>query len=265
MTYNNISAKKITLGTNVVIDETAVIRGLNGPAEEIFIGDNTYIGASVQIICDDFSVGDYSKIHQHTVIHGYQPCKIGHNAWIGPFCMFDSVGGLIINDNFACGAQSQLWTHMIYSDTLEGSNFHLTKKLSIGNDVYLGGNCKLMGMKAENKSAALLGAVVIKDMKYNRTYAGSPAVDITSKIGAPFRDVSTEEKYQKLKELLEESGVSQKNIKIVHTVDEFKDDGVSYFAVKTRQYLKHRSEEEIKFIRFLLPAKAKFTPHNPFI
>ena len=46
----NIQADEIVLGKNVVISPTAVIRGLNGNAKRVVIGDNTYIGDSVQII-----------------------------------------------------------------------------------------------------------------------------------------------------------------------------------------------------------------------
>ena len=45
----NIDAEVLEIGKNVVISPTAVIRGLNGPAKRIKIGDNTYIGDYVQI------------------------------------------------------------------------------------------------------------------------------------------------------------------------------------------------------------------------
>jgi carbonic anhydrase/acetyltransferase-like protein (isoleucine patch superfamily) len=80
---NNIKVDNLIIGKNVYISPKAIIRGLDGNAKTIKIGDNTYIGDDVQIIIDDLEIGDYSKIHHHTNIHGYKPLKIGHNAGIG--------------------------------------------------------------------------------------------------------------------------------------------------------------------------------------
>ncbi|MCC6584777.1 MAG: hypothetical protein IT271_13820, partial [Chitinophagales bacterium] len=63
MKYENILCEELIIGKNVIIDPSAKIRGISGKAKRIVIGDNTYIGENVQIICDDFSIGDYSKIH----------------------------------------------------------------------------------------------------------------------------------------------------------------------------------------------------------
>ena len=49
----NIQAEYLELGKNVIISESAVIKGLNGPAKRVKIGDNTYIGDHVQILVDD--------------------------------------------------------------------------------------------------------------------------------------------------------------------------------------------------------------------
>ena len=73
---NNIQCDNLVLGKNVKIEKTATIKGVKGNAKNIVIGDNTYIGHDVQIICDNFSIGDYSKIQHHTNIHGYKPCKM---------------------------------------------------------------------------------------------------------------------------------------------------------------------------------------------
>ena len=257
-----IRAKKINLGKNVVIEPTAVIRGLNGDADEVTIGDNTYIGDSVQIICDNFSVGDYSKIHHHTNVHGYKPCQIGHNAWIGQGSLLDSIGGLYIGDNCCIGSYSHLWTHIKYGDTLEGCRFLSEKRMNIGKDVWFGGHCSITPITAEDKTMVLASSLVTKDLKYNRIYGGNPAVDITEKLGAPYREVSIAEKIEKMHHYLKESGVDPRKIKVVEDESEFKDDGISYFAVATRTYTKNRSEAEVAFMKFLLPEKGKFTPFN---
>lgn len=259
----SIQAKNLQLGVGVEIHPSAVIRGINGPAENITIGDHTYIGADVQIICNDFSIGDYGKIHHHTNIHGYNPCHIGHNAWIGQYTLIDSIGGVEIGDNCGVGAHSQLWSHIKFGDTLEGCRFNSDKGLKLGNDVWLVGHCILSPIAAADKSMALAGSVVTKDMAPNTVYAGTPAQAISDKIGGQFEEKSLEEKWRQLTDYLMQSGISSEKIRIVKTRSEvdFENSELSFFCLEDRKYTKRRSAAEIGFIKFLLPEKAKFTPY----
>ena len=257
---NQIKARKINLGKNVIIDPSASIRGLNGDAEEVTIGDNVYIGASVQIICDNFSIGDYSKMHHHTNVHGYKPCTIGHNAWIGQGSLLDSIGGLTIGDNCCIGAYTHLWTHMKYGDTLEGCTFLSEKEMVVGKDVWFGGHCSITPITAADKSMVLASSLVTKDMEFNRIYGGNPAKDLTEKLGSPFEEVSLSRKMSLMLSYLEDSGVDKSKIKVVESEDDFKDDGATYFSVSSRTYSKKQSEEEVNFMKYLLPEKGKFTP-----
>tara|TARA_R110000744_G_scaffold11217_4_gene34260 strand:- start:8044 stop:8838 length:795 start_codon:yes stop_codon:yes gene_type:complete len=263
MLGGNIDCKNLILGKNVVIEDTAIIRGPNGPAENIFIGDNTYIGHNVQIICDNFKIGDYGKIHHDTNIHGYKPCSIGHNAWVGQFCIIDSIGGTTIGNNCGIGAHSQLWSHMKYGDTMEGCQFLSESPLEVGSDVWFVGHCIVSPVKVEDKSMAFVGSVITKNMKKNHVYAGSPAKDITDKIGNQFKKRSVNEKYDLMVKYLEqfEKQIGSKNhdILIVKRQDDFVDNK-SCFSVSDRTYTKNLAELEQRFIRFLLPEKAKFTP-----
>lgn len=256
----NIKADILKIGKNVIIEESANIRGINGNAKEIIIGDNTYIGHNVQIICDYFSIGDYCKIHHDTNIHGYKPCKIGHNAWIGQFSIIDSIGGMTIGNNCGIGAHSQLWSHIKYGDTLEGCRFLSEKEMNVGNDVWFVGHCIVSPIVAKDKSMAMVGSVITKDMEFNTIYAGSPAKEISSKIGFQFNGISIERKLELMEKYLVESNC--KNIKVVASNDSFDfDDEISYFDVSTRTYTKKGTENEIKFMKFLLPDRGKFTPH----
>ena len=258
----NINVKNLKLGKNVVIEPTAVIRGVSGQADTIEIGDNTYIGHDVQIICDNVKIGDYTKIHHHTNIHGYKPCTIGHNAWIGQYCIIDTIGGTTIGNNCGIGAHSQLWSHIKYGDTLVGCRFLSDSPLNVGNDVWFVGHCIISPITAEDKSMALVGSVVTRDMKLNHVYAGSPAKDLTDKLGNQFEEVSIENKYKKMIEYLDEYNPSNKNIVIVKNKDQvdFSDKTKTYFDVSSRSYTKTLSDEEISFMKFLLPARAKFVP-----
>lgn len=257
---NAIQADEIILGENVVIESSAKIRGLEGNAKKVLIGDNVYIGENVQVICDDFSIGDYGKIHHHTNIHGYKACHIGHNAWIGQYTIIDSIGSTKIGNNCGIGACSQLWSHIKYGDTMEGCRFFSEKPLIIGDDVWFVGHCIVSPIKAANKSMALVGSVIVDNMEYNMIYAGCPAKSISDKIGFQFKEVTVDEKLEKMQNYIIESSVNPDKIKIVKSIEEFENDDRSYFAVQTRQYLKTRSKEEISFMKFLLPEKAKFIP-----
>ncbi|MBQ0735322.1 acyltransferase [Aquimarina celericrescens] len=258
--YKNIDAEYIEIGKNTVIEPTAIIRGLNGKANKIIIGDNCYIGEHVQIIIDEFNLGDYSKIHHHTNIHGSQPCNIGHNAWIGQYTIIDSIGGVLIGNNCGIGAHSQLWSHIKYGDTLEGCRFKSEQKLEIGNDVWLVGHCIVSPVKVEDKSLALVGSVITSDMKFNRIYGGSPAKDLTNKIGHQFEEVSLSQKMKKMEEYLDTVGIKKDSIKIIEFENEIESDEITYFIVSSRKYTKRRTREEIEFMKFLLPEKAKFVP-----
>ena len=257
----NIIAEEIHVGINSFIHPSAKITGPDGgPAQKIAIGDNCYIGEGVQIRCPDFSLGDYGTIHHQTSVHGYKPCTIGHNAWIGQFCIIDSIGGTTIGDNCGIGAHSQIWSHIKFGDTLEGCRFLSEKPMLIGKDVWFVGHCIVSPIVAEDRSMAMVGSVITKDMKSNTIYAGSPSVEISSKIGPQFVSKSISEKTNGLQHILEEFG-GGRSIRIVADTAEVKDDGNTYFVVSTRTYTKRSTEEEIAFMKYLLPARAKFTPN----
>ncbi len=97
----------------------------------------------MQIICDDFTIMDYSKVHHHTNFHGDKPLKIGYNCWIGQYTIIDSLGGTTLGNNCCVSAHSQLWSHMSFGDTLEGCRFKREAPLNIGNDVWFGGGIVL--------------------------------------------------------------------------------------------------------------------------
>jgi acetyltransferase-like isoleucine patch superfamily enzyme len=257
-----IKADFIQIGVGTFIHPTAIIRGVSGNATRIVIGDNCYIGADVQIIIDDFEMGDYGKIQHHTNIHGYKPCKIGHNAWIGQYSIIDSIGGVSIGNNCGIGAHSQLWSHIKFGDTLEGCRFLSEKLLSIEDDVWFTGHCIVSPIHAASKSMAMVGSVITKDMEFNQIYAGSPAKSISDKIGNQFEEVDPEEKLQRMSRYLIDSGLDISKIRVVRSKEEvdFEDLEHSWFSVSDRKYTKRGTETEVSFMKFLLPEKGKFVP-----
>ena len=247
---------EISIGKNAVISESATIN-VKG---DFTLGDNSYIGPGTKIICSEFAMGDYGKIHDNCLIYGYKHCNIGHNLWVGCGTIIDTIGGVDIGDNCGIGAYSQLWTHIRYGDTLEGCRWNSSNPLKVEDDVWFVGHCIISPIVAKSRSMAMAGSVVTRDMEYNKIYAGMPAKDITEKIGNQFEEVPVEEKFKKMSHYLKESGVDLSKVKIIFNDSEIEDESVSYFNVSNRTYTKRLTEDEIQFMNHLLPVKAKFVP-----
>lgn len=253
---NNIQTEELILGKNVNISPTAIIRGIDGKAKRIEIGDNVYIGDNVQIIVDNFRIGDYSKIHHHTNFHGYKPLNIGHNAWIGQGSLIDSIGGVTIGDNCGIGAYSQLWSHIRYGDPLEGCNYESDSPLIIGKDVWFVGHCVVSPITAQDKSMALVGSVITKDMEENHIYGGSPTKDLTGKIKPQFKPMSISDKRKIISQF-----PLLTDIKIIESWGEVGDlNKFTYFNITDRTYNKRQTDSEIQFMKTLQSKLIKFTP-----
>jgi hypothetical protein len=109
---------------------------------------------------------------------------------------------------------------------------------------------------------ALVGSVIVSDMESNCVYGGAPAKNLTEKIGKPFVEIPLNEKMNRMKSYLSQWNPHCQNIKIVaHASEIAPDDPATYFVVADRKYTKKKTEEEISFMRYLLPEKAKFTPY----
>jgi len=260
---SGIFAKEIILGDEVVFGENVQIGNPENPLRRVEIGDNVFIGPNSSIICPEFRVMDYSKLHNNLLVYGKGNCSIGYNCWVGQNSILDAMGNLSIGNNVGIGAMSQIWSHILYGDVMEGCRFDSARNCRIGNDVWFVGHCIVSPITAEDKSMALVGSVVVKDMKYNHIYAGVPAEDVTEKLGPPFREVSIEEKLNYLMARKQEffnahPELDSSRIEVGIGPGKPKE-GITYFDVQNRHYTKKRSREEIEFIQFLLP-RAKFIP-----
>jgi acetyltransferase-like isoleucine patch superfamily enzyme len=260
---SQIDCDHLEFGEGVVIHPTARICGPDGGrACSVRIGDQTYIGEGVQIRCADFAIGDYGRVHQYTTIHGYKPCTIGHNAWIGQHTVIDSIGGVAIGDNCGIGAHSQLWSHIKFGDTLAGCRFNSSRPLVVGRDVWFVGHCIVSPIVAADRSMAMVGSVVTKDMDENTIYAGVPAEPISSKIGPQFIEVPIEARVERMMAYAREAGVADQIVIVADrgNLDMRVASGMPVFFVGSRTYLKRRTPAEIAFMKYLLPERAKFVP-----
>ena len=262
--FGELNVKEFNVGTNLKVGSNVRITGSDGgSAKYVAIGDNCFLGDNVNIRANYVIIGDYAKIQHNTTIHGRGDCRIGHNFWCGQYSILDCQGGLTIGNNVGVGAHSQLWSHIRYGDTLEGCRWDSTKPLWIGNDAWFVGHCIVGPVTVENKAMAMVGSVITKDMEANTIYGGSPAKAIP-KMGPQFYDVTVDEKYDKMMRYWKECG-SPASIKIVKSSQNVMfDDGISYYDVDSRKYTKNGSDEEIAFMNFLLPTRAKFTPYESY-
>jgi len=253
-----IETQELILGQNVIIEPRVEIY-----CKRLVLGDGVVIKSGTRIEMVDLVIGDYTQINNNCLLTGTRWCRIGHNCWFGHFTVIDSIGTTRIGNGVGVGAHSQLWTHIYFGDILQGCRFASHRPLVIEDDVWFVGHCIVSPITAKKRSMAMVGSVVTKDMEENHVYAGVPARDVTERFGPPFHEVDLEEKRKKMEGYLEEFISIYKpprnRIRIVDRIDPGQKE-YSQFSLTERMYLKKLYPEEVQFMRFLLPTKAKFLP-----
>ena len=235
----------------------------------VTLGDHVYIGENVRIMPGEFSVGDYSKIHNGTLINPKKYVRLGHLAWIGQNSILDGTGGITAGNYLGVGMGSALYSHIRHGDVLEGCNYDQNKPMILGDDVWFVGMCLVSPITAHSKSIAMLGSVVTKDMRYNTVYGGNPAKNLNDKLIKQFKleienTISTKVSlmHQFIDEYQSETSNSVDSIQVVTEYPNVQDPTISYYNTKTRTYTKRNSEQEIMFNKWLFRYKAKFIPHT---
>ena len=249
-----IKSKKIEIGKNVVFGKNIKIY-----AKNVKIGAGCVIGDNVIIHGESFVLGDYGKIYHNCFFPGGS-VAIGHNFWLGADSIIDGRAGTIIGNNVGIGAQSQLWTHMVFGDMMQGCRFHSESALTIGNDVWLAGHNLVSPVTIGDRSLAMLGSLITRDMKQDRTYAGSPAKDLTDKLGPQFEEPTLEVKESiikdKLAQFTKRYGLDNYEKYILlykSSEEEFIDSDLIQINIQKRTYKKTGSILEYYLLNFLLP------------
>jgi len=244
--------------------DSSVIFGPN--CREIYIGHGAILRRDLYIDVEFLSIGDYTTIHHGSIIHG-KKVSLGHNCWVGQYCLLDGLGGeLRIGNNVGVGAHSQLWSHMKFGDTLAGCRWKNEGRLFIGDDVWLVGHCIVNPITVEPRAMLLTGGVATKNMKENQVYAGTPAVDITESVGVQFqarKSVDVEKDWMSLIDNYSMLGNDTSFIRTVKNIAEVAySKEVTYFSPLERLYIPNYSLSETAFMRYLLYDKAKFLPFS---
>lgn len=261
-----IHADEVVLGRNVVIEDGVVIQGrATKNAKRVVLGDNVFIGRETRGYVDELSIGDYTQIHNHTLIAGVEPCTIGTCGWFGQNTVLNSEGGLTVGNGVGVGAYSQLWSHIRFGDMLQGCRFNSARPLIIEDDVWFVGHCIVSPILARRGSMAMVGSVVTRNMDANHVYGGVPAVDITEKVGPQYAEVSLDGRFARMQELYCEFARSRSAapaVRVVRTSAEAADadPGVTTFDLESRTYNRLRTDDEFAFMKFLLGHLVRFYP-----
>jgi acetyltransferase-like isoleucine patch superfamily enzyme len=265
----DIQAEELVIGKGVVVEEGVLITGRGGPAKKVVLGDFSFIGRQTRILAPEFRIGEYTKLHNFSLGYGDGPLQIGRDCWIGGHTVLDSMAGLDIDDFVGIGAHSQLWTHMQFGDIVEGCRFHSRRYMHVGKDAWFVGHCIVSPVRVGERSLALVGSVISRDMLPDHTYAGVPAKDITDKLGPQFEPRSVAQKADTLQELIRafesRNPRFKHQLRVVRSPEEIVQ-GVCCFDVSRRVYTKTYSEAEVGFLKAHIPL-VKFTPDGepPFV
>jgi acetyltransferase-like isoleucine patch superfamily enzyme len=257
-----IDAAHVVIGRGVVVEEGVVISGESATADRVVLGDYCYVGHNVRVLAPEFMLGDYSKLNAASFGHGKHPLRIGRNCWIGGNVVLDSMSGLDIDDNVGIGSQSQLWTHLEFGDIVDGCRFYSHRYMHVQRDAWFVGHCIVSPVPVGERSMALAGSVVTREMLPNHVYAGTPAADITERLGPQFEPLPTEDKAARLRDILVKwlDQHPQWRHQIVVIEDSaLRRDDVVWFDVSTRTYNKRYAAAEVAFLRDHVPL-VKFVP-----
>jgi acetyltransferase-like isoleucine patch superfamily enzyme len=259
-----IAADELIVGQGVVVERGVLISGKSGKAKRVVLGDFCYIGRETRILVPEFRLGDYSKLHAFSFLHGEQPLQIGRNGWIGGNVVLDSMGGLDIDDNVGIGAHSQLWTHVQFGDVVEGCRFHSRRRMHVERDAWFVGHCIVSPVAVGERSMALVGSVITRDMLPNHVYGGVPARDMTEKVGTQFEAIPVSEKAARLQRLIDEFCERRPQFRdrlaVIESAKQ-KIAGVTCFNVENRTYNKTLAEAEVEFLKEHVPL-IKFVPEG---
>jgi maltose O-acetyltransferase len=124
---------------------------------------------------------DRGKIHASVVIMYRENLKLGENSFLNEFCAIDATGGVEIGDNVWAGPHIQIHSleHNIKPDGNICTNTPILKKVTIGNDVWIGGGAIITaGVTIGNHVVIGVGAIVTHDIPDWEIWAGNPAKKI---------------------------------------------------------------------------------------
>ena len=144
----------------------------------IEIGDHCVIGSGVKFVCSggDVLLGDWTTIHDRSLVLSTIGVEIGQHCWFGQNCILDGSGGLTIGNGVRVGMYSQIWSHVAAGEQIEGCTLFGERPVVVEDDVWLVGSCIVAsGVTIGRRSVALIASNITKSHPENTVLAGSPA------------------------------------------------------------------------------------------
>lgn len=172
---------------------------------QIFIGDYCVIGEGVKFVCNggDVVVGDWTSIHDRSLVLSGTGVQIGQHGWFGQHCILDGSGGLTIGNGVRVGMYSQIWSHVAAGEQIEGCTLYGERPVVLEDNVWLVGSCIVAsGVTLGERLVALIASNITKSWPANTVLAGSPAAPKSSL--SFYREISLDEKWTLLNEWLDE-------------------------------------------------------------
>ena len=134
-----------------------------------------------------FSIGDNCQIQRGLTLHyltskeSIKNLTIGNNVYIGRNVLIDLASKVVLEDDSALGAGSQIWTHL-GDYTYDFTDYHESKKpVRIGKAVLCWARVIISpGVSLGKYSRVGAGSVVVRDIPEKTFYAGIPAKLIKS-------------------------------------------------------------------------------------
>ena len=251
----------------------------------VTIGDYCTLGAGVKIVCDggDVRIGDWTSIHDRSLILSTAGVVIGQHGWFGQNCVLDGTGGLTIGNGVRVGMYSQIWSHVAAGEQIEGCVLYGTRPVVLEDDVWLVGSCVVAsGVTIGRKTIALITSNITKSWPGDMVLAGSPAQPKDTLNF--YTSISADKKWEMLGEWLSTISREHKLDMIVH--DDFislqdtteyiifvKDIRAEETAIRlfpnstictlsTKKYIKKLTDIEEKVLKVLSGNKARFLSRN---
>jgi len=120
--------------------------------------------------------GENSSVYDSALV--FEPVRVGHNTWIGPWTILDgSGGGVDIGDFCSISAGVQVYTHDTLRWALSGGEAQRTTgPVRIGDRCYIGPmSVVVAGVSIGDTSVVAANSVVLRDVPARTVVGGSPA------------------------------------------------------------------------------------------
>ena len=119
-----------------------------------------------------------------TIEHNFH-CDLGYNIHVGKNfyagfnCTILDMAEVRIGDNCLVGPDVGIYTAGHNISPTDRHNTGHAKPITIGNNVWIGGHCSILGgVMIGNNSIIAAGSVVTKDIPANTIFGGNPAIKL---------------------------------------------------------------------------------------